>query len=164
MSETERGTCAECGTEHLVNKDGTVRKHGDCPGGGQPPAKPDDRAPDPAPQGDSVASPDGMSEPAGPENTGGDQEPDTAKTAAGQPPAQDLGYGRGAYAWDLTVSQPALYLGDPAWQRANGQMAEQHARDAGHTVTGEAQCTAVATTEDGTGVTLTYLVPIETED
>lgn len=34
---TEDGVCRECGEAFLLRKDGAVRLHGDCPGGGRPP-------------------------------------------------------------------------------------------------------------------------------
>lgn len=34
--ENGRGACPECGTRQKVRKDGTVGKHGDCKGTGQP--------------------------------------------------------------------------------------------------------------------------------
>ena len=37
--DPHRGECSVCGEEHALNSDGRVRRHGDCPGGGELPAR-----------------------------------------------------------------------------------------------------------------------------
>jgi len=142
VSERERGTCPECGnTDVQLTRAGLLYKH---------------------PAGDGVTCPGSGGEPAAQAGLDGDW-----------PGGDDAGFrevGRPVvlapeippmYSWRLTVRQPALYLNDPAWHAANAQAAACAARAAGHKPAGEAQCTAVAATEDGMGLSLTYTLLIE---
>ena len=148
------GSCPECGADIPLTTRGKLFKHDDlggeiCSGSGGEPAE---------------APPESVTE-VGPEPD--DEWPDDEPDAPPAPPTpghpvEDLGYGKGAYSWQMTVRQPALYLDDKAWHHENGKAAALAAEAAGHTATGEAQCTAVAATEDGSGLVLTYTLPIDT--
>jgi hypothetical protein len=127
-------TCPECGTEDLrLTSAGLLYKHG--------PAD----APCPGSGGEPAM------------DDGGDGTHDSQD----QESANDLGYGHAAFDWQLTISQPALYLDDKDWHLANAAAAALAAEQAGHTPLGEGQCTNVAATEDGAGLVLTYTVPVD---
>lgn len=153
----ERGRCGECEADDIpLTTRKKLFKHdgpegGTCPGSGDEPTAavpiestpvdddwPDDEKPDPPALADDppVVDPPG---------------PDPA------PPASPV------YEWSLTIRQPALYLDDAAWHQANAIAAATAAEHAGHIPTGEATCTSVASTDDGSGLVLTYTVPIEGE-
>lgn len=165
MSEDRQvGVCPECGAGGVqLTKAGRLFKHdagdGTCEGSGGGPAV--DILPDLAPDASG-------SEELGEDDdwpADGDRESptpsDPAETPA-EPPVDDLGYGKAAYSWQMTVRQPAIYLDDKAWHFENAKAAAKAAEQAGHTPAGEAQCTAVVSTEDGSGLVLTYTLPIDT--
>lgn len=153
----ERGTCGECGTDGIrLTPRGLLFKHptpaGDtCTGGG----------------GEPVTEVAGAQPAPDTEDDWPDDDEDPAplpveQSEAKQPrPLAPAGAASGVYEWLLTIRQPALYLDDDAWHQANAIVAGQAAMQAGHTPKSEATCTGTVSTEDCSGLVLTYTVPIE---
>ncbi|GIH26060.1 hypothetical protein Aph01nite_43700 [Acrocarpospora phusangensis] len=146
-----KGRCPECGTDDVrLTNAGRLYKHpgsdGEaCLGTGQEPA--------PA---DAVVPVDLVDE--DPDDWGDEPSEDAGKP---EPTAADSAGSASVYDWVLPIQQPALYLDDVAWHYANAQAAAAAAEAAGHTVAGEAKCTSIQANEDGTGLDLTYTVPLE---
>lgn len=154
MSEANRGTCPTCQTDQQLKKDGTVYKHGECLGAGQMPVL------DPLSEeaDDGLDWRDDVPELSAPEPNRVKPLPPVPAVQDG--PVRDLG-GAKAYAWQMTVKGPAIYLGDVDWHHENGKLAVIETAAADYTVTGEPQWDGVVAGGSSPGtVLLTYLVPV----
>jgi hypothetical protein len=170
--DTEFGLCGPCGHRWQVKNDGTLYKHSiqgvTCEGSGQRPASGAEEpgsAAAPAEEETDVAE-DGegwLAESGDDDAPAGTHPPATEQplVPARATPLKDLGYDKAAFAWLLSVKQPALYLDDPAWHAANARMAGEKAQAEGHDVLAEAQCTSVTAGEEEGTVWLTYTVPVK---
>ncbi len=185
MAELQRGPCPVCDTDQPLKKDGTVYKHGECAGAGQAPAV--DPLSEEADEGldwrDDIGEVTEATTIPPVATTGSTdtklmlvgetvpelirmKQPGQIKRLPPLPPAQDgpirdFG-GAKAYAWQMTVKSPAIYLSDAGWHEANGKLAARRVAEDGHTVTGEPQWDGVVGGGSVPGtVLLTYLVPIE---
>lgn len=170
--DTQTVTCPECQQGDVkLTPTGKLWKHpgadGEtCPGTGQvfEPADaevPVDLADDWGDEPDEEADTSGGEQPDEDGELDGnpDPSPPTKETDGGGPDGpEDQGP---VYEWVLPIQQPALYLNDAAWHYANARAAAAAAAASGYVVAGEAKCTSTAANEDGTGLDLTYTLPVE---
>lgn len=163
MSETrQRGVCPICGDGDVaLTKAGRLYKHeagggAVCAGGGGEPAT-DVVHEQVLPEPEVHPTPPTLGD-TGDQSPG--DGPDTAPPPAApdEPPAADHDP---VFTWPLVIRQPALYLDDAAWHQANARAAAAAAIAAGHVPLAEAQCTDTVSTQDGSGLILTYILPIE---
>lgn len=164
MAEVARGICPVCETEQALKKDGTLYKHGECVGAGRTPAVDplSEEADDGLDWRDDVPPAETSSTDVELALVGESRqiEPLPPLPPVPEGPIRDFG-GAMAYAWQMEVGSPAIYLGDAGWHGENGKMAVLRVSQAGYTVTGEPQWDGVVGGGSTPGsVLLTYLVPV----